>query len=863
MSGQPCIKPSDADAYRKAYLDTLAVMVANDDMNYQANKLHQRTGQVATQITDYRSTAEKMADITSQRVLVKAELRRLMDEPNTERTINHMSDDEVLFVAQSIEAIAKELLPKYKQGVESVVFLDYVKSLMKKPALALAGASRESAGPAVLDVPRLDEDELRETEAILDDLGGRLDRFNISERTAEKVGLVEDGMRQQYAKIVHILDLLPAVNALSPSVRDTATRLIRQSIVNFPSSEQLIQLARQLQGGGGEQRTFELLDRLSQLVAVRDEDDDVLRRAEIMVRGQDELYRLAGENRNLGSRLESEEITRRQAEDEIQRLQDLTRFEEQKGTIRADTIRKREARIEELRGQLRQLEGQVGQLQGQVGRLKEGIRNERASRTSVQELYRESLRDKADAEAEILRLRQEQEQLMVRLASEVSGGLRAVALQRKLDENERYLDILTERFSEAKETLEMGQEELRGNIERFKSNQRTLEGMNARLVQLKQEAEARVADLEREVQQHPELREKLREARIELKMILDELDQEHRERQEAVASELAPPNPLFREYVGQGDKFARKSNALAQLKAYMDKGFELTTATAPEFLVREGATPGKIREGVNGRAVANIYDENYDRMYVFYDSRQLPLPPSPALARADAYHRATYSEGVRPRARSRSESGESYHSSTASPLASTAMTDPEFPSAGSYLSPPSRVPKGRGLQGRGLAVVQEGVPHKKVAPFGRYLIHLSKLNEDVICLSTKQGTNVPSYRTLRVSVPVANIIRKMVNGRNPSYEDIHKLGEDDKAEIHKVFKKAHIVMGEGLEIPKPTNLVEDMNRFTILKGEILAGNDGTETIKQFKLLVLKLMNGGHLPRGQAKELLVDLANLGY
>jgi hypothetical protein len=103
----------------------------------------------------------------------------------------------------------------------------------------------------------------------------------------------------------------------------------------------------------------------------------------------------------------------------------------------------------------------------------------------------------------------------------------------------------------------------------------------------------------------------------------------------------------------------------------------------------------------------------------------------------------------------------------------------------------------------------------------------------------------------------------MVNGRNPSYEDIQKLDEQDKAEIHKVFKKAQITMGEGLEIPKPVSQIEDMNRFTILKGEILAGNDGRETIKQFKLLTLKLMNSGHLPKGQAKDLLVDLANLGY
>ena len=42
-----------------------------------------------------------------------------------------------------------------------------------------------------------------------------------------------------------------------------------------------------------------------------------------------------------------------------------------------------------------------------------------------------------------------------------------------------------------------------------------------------------------------------------------------------------------------------------------------------------------------------------------------------------------------------------------------------------------------------------------------------------------------------------------------------------------------------------------------------SGNDGNETIKKFKVLVMRTMNKGLLPKGQAKEILVDLATMGY
>ena len=70
----------------------------------------------------------------------------------------------------------------------------------------------------------------------------------------------------------------------------------------------------------------------------------------------------------------------------------------------------------------------------------------------------------------------------------------------------------------------------------------------------------------------------------------------------------------------------------------------------------------------------------------------------------------------------------------------------------------------------------------------------------------------------------------------------------------------------ALEVPEEPEKEEDdqdINQFEILKGELLCGNDGNETIKKFKVLVMRMMNKGLLPKGQAKEILLDLATMGY
>ena len=42
----------------------------------------------------------------------------------------------------------------------------------------------------------------------------------------------------------------------------------------------------------------------------------------------------------------------------------------------------------------------------------------------------------------------------------------------------------------------------------------------------------------------------------------------------------------------------------------------------------------------------------------------------------------------------------------------------------------------------------------------------------------------------------------------------------------------------------------------------MAGNDSSQLIKEFKLLIIRLKNNGVLPKKEATDLLIELANLG-
>ena len=180
-------------------------------------------------------------------------------------------------------------------------------------------------------------------------------------------------------------------------------------------------------------------------------------------------------------------------------------------------------------------------------------------------------------------------------------------------------------------------------------------------------------------------------------------------------------------------------------------------------------------------------------------------------------------------------------------------------------------PKGHGLKGKGLVKRKKPRPverstgyekPKAFVQFGKYLLNRHKLDENILMVRRPCGGGINDLPTELISNPLVHIMKTLSGGGLPSYENIADLSHADKLKLHKVVKHTRF---EKISVPHPqkTDNQKEMDRFDILKGEIMAGNDNKTIVKEFKVLVMKFIQEGRLPRRQGHEILTDLTSMGF
>jgi hypothetical protein len=186
---------------------------------------------------------------------------------------------------------------------------------------------------------------------------------------------------------------------------------------------------------------------------------------------------------------------------------------------------------------------------------------------------------------------------------------------------------------------------------------------------------------------------------------------------------------------------------------------------------------------------------------------------------------------------------------------------------------------GKGIMGRGLVrpnkradvIVDSDIDFTKgmkekpprFVPFGKYVINKDRLDKDIVAIKRPAGSIIPDLKSVRVSNNVGKIMRKIVGGQIPSYEDIDGLNDEEKGYLHKVMKHSNLL--DRINIPSPNKDEDDkdVNLFEIMRGQIVAGNDSADLIKKFKQHITKMSDKQLLPRGQVKDMLIELAKNGY
>lgn len=154
-------------------------------------------------------------------------------------------------------------------------------------------------------------------------------------------------------------------------------------------------------------------------------------------------------------------------------------------------------------------------------------------------------------------------------------------------------------------------------------------------------------------------------------------------------------------------------------------------------------------------------------------------------------------------------------------------------------------------------------PIAKYVPFGRFVINRDRLDKDIVAIKRPSGAMVRELKSVRVSKRVANIMKKILGGGIPSYTDISDLDDEEKGYLHKVMKHSNLL--DKINIPSPSKDQDEaeIHLFETLRGQIIAGNDSNELLVKFKKVIMRLSDKQLLPKGQVRDMLLELAKNGY
>jgi hypothetical protein len=154
-------------------------------------------------------------------------------------------------------------------------------------------------------------------------------------------------------------------------------------------------------------------------------------------------------------------------------------------------------------------------------------------------------------------------------------------------------------------------------------------------------------------------------------------------------------------------------------------------------------------------------------------------------------------------------------------------------------------------------------PSPRFVKLGRYLINRNKLNNGIMSVKLPSGGSIGGIPAIRISNNLKDIFSKIIGGNIPAYDDINKLTEPEKQYLYTVAKKSNILDKFTIPTPSKDQQEKDIHKFEVLRGQIMAGNDNKDLIKEFKLLVVKLSKSGDLPKKEASDILEELVLLGY
>ena len=160
--------------------------------------------------------------------------------------------------------------------------------------------------------------------------------------------------------------------------------------------------------------------------------------------------------------------------------------------------------------------------------------------------------------------------------------------------------------------------------------------------------------------------------------------------------------------------------------------------------------------------------------------------------------------------------------------------------------------------GKGITLKENKKPNYKT--FGKYVIHVGHLvDKNVANFKYPSLASIPSIKPIPITDDYKDFILDMLENERPNERLLKRLSTEEQKHFERVLKGAGLLNEFKIKKIGDEEEKNEIERFNILRGEVLAGNNNDNVLKELKLLIVKFVNDGRIGRQEGLNMLMELS----
>jgi hypothetical protein len=166
-------------------------------------------------------------------------------------------------------------------------------------------------------------------------------------------------------------------------------------------------------------------------------------------------------------------------------------------------------------------------------------------------------------------------------------------------------------------------------------------------------------------------------------------------------------------------------------------------------------------------------------------------------------------------------------------------------------------PRHRRVVGRGISSDE----NERYIGFGKYLLHVPSLKRGILNLKFPSFASIPTLKQTPLSRDLLELISDLIETNELNKRLYSRMSQEDQDYFYTIAQKAEIDQTLGMGIRVNDTHRKEMERFTLLRGQIIAGNNNPEVLREMKQYIVKFMRDGTMNKHQGTDLLFEISCL--